>query len=101
MTFSHLLKGPSLEQLVKEKEEKEVDNFGKESTRLSKTVKEVGAAILPSMANVISVAVVVAVSTVVKGITDKLLMSSAESEKSVYIIDTTIPSWSNIQEKTT
>lgn len=76
---------PSLEQIVKEKVEKELENLGKDSSRGSKTVKDVAAAIMPGVANIISVAVLsavsTAVSTVVKDITDKLLPSSAEFQK--------------------
>lgn len=73
--------GQSLEQLVKEKVEEELETLGKKSTRGSNTAKEVAAAIMPGIANIISVAVTVAVSTAVKDITDKWLMSSAESQK--------------------
>lgn len=69
--------GSALEELVKTKVEEELANItsnieGRESRGVSKTVKDVVAVMLPSLASIISVAVSTAVSTAFKEFNDKL-----------------------------
>lgn len=75
--------GISVEQLVREKVEEELVNLsaeGRDLIKESKTAKDVAAAIMPGIASIISVAVTTAVSTVVKDVTDKLLLNSANTK---------------------
>ena len=69
----------SMKELVKEKVEEELENLtssGRDPIKGTKTVKEVVTAIMPGIASIISVAVTTAVSSVVKDITDKLLLNT-------------------------
>ena len=69
----------SMEELVKEKVEEELENLtssGRDPIKGNKTVNEVVTAIMPGIASIISVAVTTAVSSVVKDITDKLLLNT-------------------------
>ena len=64
---------------MKEKVEEELENLtssGRDPIKGTKTVKEVVTAIMPGIASIISVAVTTAVSSVVKDITDKLLLNT-------------------------
>lgn len=79
MAQQHLNK--DLEQLVKEKVEAELESLTSESIKGTKTVKDVAAAILPGIANIISVAVSTAVSTAIKDFTEKLVSTSAETQR--------------------
>lgn len=72
----------SVEQLVREKVEEELVNLsaeGRDLIKESKTAKDVAAAIMPDIASIISVAVTT-VSTVVKDVTVKLLLNSANTK---------------------
>lgn len=74
--------GMSVEQLVREKVEEELVNLsaeGRDLIKESKTAKDVAAAIMPDIASIISVAVTT-VSTVVKDVTVKLLLNSANTK---------------------
>ncbi|KAK4301134.1 hypothetical protein Pmani_026716 [Petrolisthes manimaculis] len=54
----------------------------RDSVRGSKTVKDVTAAIIPGIANIIVVAVSTAVATAIKDYTNKLVSNSAEKQRS-------------------
>lgn len=73
-----------MEQLVKKKVEEELGNMtaeGREPIKGSKTVKDVAAAIMPGIANIVSMAVTTAVSAVMKDVNDKLLVKIADMQK--------------------
>ncbi|KAK4294781.1 hypothetical protein Pmani_032619 [Petrolisthes manimaculis] len=81
------LAGADLEELVKAKVDEELTNIssnmeGREGSRSgSKTVKEVRAVILPSLANILSVSASTAVITVMKDFTEKMANKAAEMRR--------------------
>lgn len=70
-----------LAQLVQEKVAAELDNISPETIKGTKTAKDAAAAILPSLATIISVAVSTAVSTAIQDIADKLVRDTAEVKR--------------------
>ena len=70
-----------LDQLIKDKVQAELQSQTHESIKGTKSVKDVAAAILPGIANIISVAVSTAVSAVIKDFTDKIMTTSAETQR--------------------
>ncbi|KAK8397094.1 hypothetical protein O3P69_004634 [Scylla paramamosain] len=75
--------GAELENLVKAKVVEELDNITSslEGNRISKTVRDVAAAILPGIANIISVAVSTVISTSMKELSDKMDSKIAEMQQ--------------------
>lgn len=70
-----------LDQLIKDKVQAELLNQSPESIKGTKAVKDAATAILPSIANIISVAVSTAVSAVIKDFTDKIMSTAAETQR--------------------
>ncbi len=72
-----------MENLVKAKVVEELDNITSslEGSRISKTVRNVAAGILPGIANIISVAVSTVISTSMKELSDKMDSKIAEMQQ--------------------
>ncbi len=75
--------GAEFENLVKVKVDEKLDNITSslQGSRISKTVRDVAAAILPGIANIISVAVSTAISTSMKELSDKMDNKIAEMQR--------------------
>lgn len=75
--------GAKLENLVKAKVDEELNNITStlEGSRVNKSVKDVAAAILPGIANIISVAVSTAISASMKELSDKMDRKIAEMQR--------------------
>lgn len=79
------LPSSTLEQLVRDKVQEELDSYSCESIESSRTVtktaKEVASAIMPGIANIITVAVSTAISSAVKDLVNKLNHETASVQK--------------------
>ena len=70
-----------LSQLIKDKVQAELLNQTPEPIKGTKAVKDAAAAILPGIANIVSMAVFTAVSAVMKDIMDKIMCTSSETKR--------------------